>query len=171
MGRLSIADRRLLAVHWQYGKKKFAWLKRNGFTKHQIQRWKDVPFTAPDADFEGWIDNASCQDGLKGWIEENGYKSPGFASARRKQPAGYPPNSPDCMLLDAAVFGRFKVLFAEACPKTIPEAVRVATKIVAELSSAPQKWVEHLDETYQEILDVNGAGTHYMDDVADVETD
>jgi len=65
----------------------------------------------------------------------------------------------------------FKVLFAEACPKTIPEAVRVATKIVAELSSAPQKWGKHLDETYQEILDVNGAGTHYMDDVADVETD
>ena len=63
------------------------------------------------------------------------------------------------------------MLFAEACPKTIPEAVRVATKIVAELSSAPQKWVEHLDETYQEILDVNGAGTHYMDDVAGVETD
>ena len=168
MGRLSIADRRLLAVHWQYGKKKFAWLKRNGFTKHQIQRWKDVPFTAPDADFE---DKPRGSPAKALTEKENGYKSPGFASARRKQPAGYPPNSPDCMLLDAAVFGRFKVLFAEACPKTIPEAVRVATKIVAELSSAPQKWVEHLDETYQEILDVNGAGTHYMDDVADVETD
>ena len=75
------------------------------------------------------------------------------------------------MLLDAAVFGRFKVLFAEACPTTIPEAIRVATKIVHELSSEPQKWVEHLDETYQEIIDVNGAGTHYMDDLADVETD
>ena len=117
------------------------------------------------------LDNASCQDGLKGWIEENGYKSPGFASARRKHPAGYPPNSPDCMLLDAAVFGRFKVLFAEACPKTIPKAVRVATKIVEELGSAPQKWVEHLDETYQEMLNVSGAGTHYMDDSANVEAE
>jgi hypothetical protein len=29
------------------------------------------------------------------------------------------------MLLDAAVFGRFKVLFADACPKTIPEAIKV----------------------------------------------
>ena len=49
MGKLSIADRRLLAVHVQYGKKKFAWLVRQGFTKHQIARWKNVPFTAPDA--------------------------------------------------------------------------------------------------------------------------
>ena len=55
MGKLSIADRRLLAVHMQYGSegsKKFAWLLRKGYTKHQIARWKDVPFTAPDADFE-----------------------------------------------------------------------------------------------------------------------
>ena len=75
------------------------------------------------------------------------------------------------MLLDAAVFGRFKVLFADACPKTIPEAIRVATKIVTELGSKPQMWVEHLDDTYQEIIDVNGAGTHYMDDTADTESD
>ena len=117
------------------------------------------------------LDNASCQDGLKNWIEDNGYKSPGFASARRNHPGGYPPNSPDCMLLDAAVFGRFKVLFAEACPKTIPEAIRVATKIVTELGAKPQMWVEHLNNTYQEIIDVNGEGTHYMDDTADVESD
>ena len=60
------------------------------------------------------LDNASCQDGLRGWIEDSGYKSPGFASKRRDEPSGYPPNSPDCMLLDAVVFGRFKVLFALA---------------------------------------------------------
>ena len=77
---------------------------------------------------------------------------------------GYPPNSPDCMLLDAAVFGRFKVLFADACPKTIPEAINVATKIVEELGKEPQKWVEHLDETYQEIIDAKGSGSHYMED-------
>ena len=75
------------------------------------------------------------------------------------------------MLLDAAVFGRFKVLFDEACPKTIPEAIRVATKIVTELGSKTQMWVEHLNDTYQEIIDVNGAGTHYMDDTADIESD
>ena len=117
------------------------------------------------------LDNASCEDGLKNWIEERGYNSRGFASARRKHPAGYPPDGPDCMLLDAAVFGRFKVLFADACPKTIPEAIRVATKIVAEMASKPQKWVQHLNETYQEIIDVNGAGTHYMDDPADAGVD
>jgi hypothetical protein len=43
-------------------------------------------------------------------------------------------NSLDCMLLDAAIFGRFKVLFSEACPKSIPEAIRVATASVKELS-------------------------------------
>lgn len=365
MGRLSIGDRRLIAVHAQYGNKTFAWLRRKGFTQYQITRWKDVPFTAPDSAFadqargsppealsekqqravmrflekdevgivakaakkfkvseatvrrignkfggtvschyqvhisdahavkrvvyaktqkgqnhsrkcwadhtkltvppephrhrvwrahdsrkpvpvrKRWksktsflmllagcetglskpvfavekkrrkrrksgeetlgyrwetvtvdeslmkdqlekevfgfmdennlneliLDNASCQDGIRSWIEDKGYKSPGFASARRNQPAGYPPNSPDCMLLDAAVFGRFKVLFAEACPKTIPEAIRVATKIVKDLDSATRNWVEHLDTTYQEIIDVNGAGTHYMDDMADVEED
>ena len=115
------------------------------------------------------LDNASCQDGLRGWIEDSGYKSPGFASKRRDEPSGFPPNSPDCMLLDAAVFGRFKVLFADACPKTIPEAIRVATKIVKQLSDRPQTWVQHLDNTYQEILDAKGEGTHYMDDVTDVE--
>ena len=35
------------------------------------------------------------------------------------------------------------------------------------LSELPQLWVEHLDDTYQEIIDVNGEGTHYMNDVDD----
>ena len=51
-GRLSIGTRRLIAVHVQYGKKKFAWLVRQGFTKDQIARWRDVPFTAPDEAFQ-----------------------------------------------------------------------------------------------------------------------
>ena len=72
------------------------------------------------------------------------------------------------MLLDAGVFGRFKVLFADACPKTIPEAIRVATKIVKDLGSKPQKWVEHLNDTYQEIIDVKVEGTHYMGSDVDV---
>ena len=75
------------------------------------------------------------------------------------------------MLLDAAVFGRFKVLFADVCPKTIPEAIRVATKIVASMNSTTRKWVEHLDETYQEIIDVKGGGTHYMSDLPDAEAE
>ena len=97
-GRLSIGTRRLIAVHVQYGKKKFAWLVRQGFTKDQIARWRDVPFTAPDEAFQD-------------------------------KPRG------------------------------------------TELGSKPQMWVEHLDDTYQEIIDVNGAGTHYMDDTADTESD
>jgi hypothetical protein len=71
---------------------------------------------------------------------------------------------PGLQLLDATAFGRFKVLFADASPKTIPEAIRVATKIVKELSERPQQWVEHLDCTYQEITDVKGEGTHFLAD-------
>jgi hypothetical protein len=62
-----------------------------------------------------------AQDGLRDWIEESGYKFPGFASARRNPLQEYPPNSPDCVLLDAVVFWRFKVLFA------------VATRIIEDL--------------------------------------
>ena len=51
MVKLSVSQRRLIAVHVQYGEKKFAWLLRQGFSKFQIIRWRDVPFTAPDAEF------------------------------------------------------------------------------------------------------------------------
>jgi hypothetical protein len=57
-------------------------------------------------------------------------------------------------LLDAAVFGRFKVLFADACPKTISEGIRVAQKILKDIGKKPQKLVEHSDDTNQEIIDV-----------------
>jgi hypothetical protein len=72
------------------------------------------------------LDNASCQDGLRGWIEENGYRSPGFASARRDHENGYPPNS----LI--ACCGMTKFYFLSPVPKSIPEASRVATAIVKE---------------------------------------
>lgn len=36
------------------------------------------------------LDNASCQDGLAPWIRKKGFKSPGFASARRNDPGGIP---------------------------------------------------------------------------------
>jgi hypothetical protein len=48
-----------------------------------------------------------------------------FASAGRDHKNGYPPNNMPCCSL-----GRFKVLFSDACPKFIPEAIRVATVIV-----------------------------------------
>ena len=103
-GRLSIGTRRLIAVHVQYGKKKFAWLVRQGFTKDQIARWRDVPFTAPDEAFQD-------------------------------KPRGSPP--------------------------------------VALSEDEERKLMRFLekDDTYQEIIDVNGAGTHYMDDTADTESD
>jgi hypothetical protein len=37
------------------------------------------------------LDNAPCQDGLRGWIVGNGYQSPGFVSARRSHPHGTAP--------------------------------------------------------------------------------
>ena len=55
-------------------------------------------------------------------------------------------------------------MFADACPKTIPEAIRVATKIMEELSENPRLSVERLDDIYLEIIDVKGTGTHYMED-------
>jgi hypothetical protein len=63
--------------------------------------------------FEVILDNASCQGGLRDWIEESGYNFQGFCECSRNPLQGYPPNNLNCMLLDAAVFGRFKVLFAE----------------------------------------------------------
>jgi hypothetical protein len=47
-------------------------------------------------------------------------------------------------------------------PETIPEAARVATKIVKELSENPQQWVEHLNCTYQEIIDVSRVKEHIV---------
>jgi len=110
------------------------------------------------------LDNAPCQDGLLGFIDDNGFKSPGFAAARRHHCCGYPPNSPDCMLLDAAVFGRFKVLYAHANPKTIPEAMSAARRIIRRMQGVGQKWLNDLDELYVEIIDKEGLGSHHMVD-------
>ena len=108
------------------------------------------------------MDNASCQDGLRTFVESQGYKSPGFASARRKQTCGYPPNSPDFMLLDACVFARFKVLFSHANPKTIPEAMKVAKKIVKDMQGVSKSWIEGLDDLYKEVISSEGEGSHLM---------
>ena len=60
------------------------------------------------------------------------------------------------------VFGRFKVLYAHANPKTIPEAIKTAQKIVKQMQGVGRKWVENLDDMYREIIDLNGAGSHHM---------
>jgi len=108
------------------------------------------------------MDNASCQDGLRGFIESQGYKSPGFASARRKHEGGYPPNSPDCMLLDACVFGRFKVLYALENPKTIPDAMKAARKVLKNMQRVSESWVEKLDSLYKEIIENEGEASHLV---------
>ena len=110
------------------------------------------------------MDNASCQDGLRDFIRENGYETPGFASSRRNHAGGYPPNSSDCMLLDACVFSRFKVLYAHANPQTVAEAIFVSKKIVRKLSGISHNWLAGLDELYDEIISIEGEGSHLMSD-------
>ncbi len=97
------------------------------------------------------------------WIEEKGYKSPGFASKRRHQKNGVSPNSPDCNALDAAVFGLFERRYRAANPKTIEEAIECSKKILSEIGSqGVATWVEHLDDMYQEIIDAGGGGSHLL---------
>lgn len=66
------------------------------------------------------------------------------------------------MHLNVAAFGLFKVMLRRRVPRKSQSEVQVAAKIVKNTNSVPQKWVDHLNETYQEIIDGNGAGTHYM---------
>jgi hypothetical protein len=121
-----------------------------------------VIFDLDDQDLDELIlDNASYPDSLRGWIVENGYQSPGFVSARRSHPHGYPPNIQNCMLLVAAVFGRFKVLFAD---KNNSKSHQHRNEDWKSLVCEATTGVEHLDEIYQEIIDVNGSGTHEMED-------
>jgi hypothetical protein len=65
---------------------------------------------------------------------------------------------------NAALFDRFKVWFADACPKTIPEAIHSScNKICERTERNTQQCVEHLDCTYQKIMS-KGEGTNKMDD-------
>jgi hypothetical protein len=52
---------------------------------------------------------------------------------------GYPPNSPGLHVVWRISFWAFKGLFANVCPKRIPEAITVVTKIVKEMGERPQK--------------------------------
>lgn len=112
------------------------------------------------------MDNASVQDGLTAWINENGMFTPGFASARRNERNGYPPNSPDLMWLDAAFFNRFKILYARANPQDIRHAVRAARQIVhdmkKDMAGCGVSWFNHLDDLYKEIVDCDGGASHLL---------
>ncbi len=108
------------------------------------------------------LDNASCQDGLAQFIRDNGYDTPGFASARRNHPGGYPPNSPDFMANDATVFARAKALLAEANPNTIPTAVNALKNIFKELQGVQTEWIAHLDALYDEVIAADGGPSHHM---------
>lgn len=121
----------------------FPWMKKLGLTKL-------------------YLDNAPCQDGLRQFIEDAGVASPGFASLRRGHAGGFPANSPDFMLLDSSVFPAFKREFARRCPKTIPEAMKVASSILKELDDVGKKWVEHLDKLYAEVISNNGGASHLL---------
>ena len=108
------------------------------------------------------LDNASCQDGLAQWIRDQGYSTPGFASARRNHDGGYPPNSPDCMANDATLFARAKVLLGERGPKTIPQAISALKAIFRSLQGVQSAWIAHLDDLHQEIIDADGGPSHHM---------
>jgi hypothetical protein len=88
------------------------------------------------------LDNASCQDVFVNELKTTNNKSPGFASTLRNHANGYPPNSP-LMLLDALLLVDSKF----RSPRTIIilEVIRVATKIVKELSENRHQRLEHLD--------------------------
>lgn len=110
------------------------------------------------------LDNAPCQDQLRSFIEAAGVKSRGFASKRVDDRGGFPPQSPDFMLLDAVVNNLFKQLWADYCPMTIYEGQRDANKIVAELNERDvcRKWVAHLDDLCDEVVAKGGGASHHM---------
>ena len=113
--------------------------------------------------YSSWLEESMrFRCSVRDFIECSGYKTPGFAFVRRREKHGYPPNSPDLMLLDACVFGRFKVLFAHANPRTVSEAMKVARKIIKDMDGVSKRWVENLDDLYQEIIDTEGEGSHLM---------
>ena len=124
------------------------------------------PFMEKHGSEELIMDNASCQDGLKDFIERKGFESPGFPFVRRQQENGYSPNSPDFMLLDACIFGRFKVLYKHAAPKTVPEAMKAAKKkkkkIVKSMQGMSKNWIKNLDDLYREVIENEGEGPHLM---------
>ena len=68
------------------------------------------------------------------------------------------------MIFAAAVFGRFKVLYALANQKTIPEAIKAARKIAKNMQGVGEKLVKNLDGIYREIIALNGAGSPLMVD-------
>ncbi len=52
MVKLTIAERRLIAIHRQYGGKYFTDVVNMGFSERQVKRWQKVNYLALDAEFE-----------------------------------------------------------------------------------------------------------------------
>lgn len=108
------------------------------------------------------LDNAGCQDGLAEFIEDEGFESVGFGSLRRDEENGFPANSPDFMLNDAAVNKVFKDEFARACPTTLAEAMQVSKNVLKNMSRVGAKYVQNLDSLYEEVLEKEGGASHIM---------
>lgn len=110
------------------------------------------------------LDNASVQDQLGEFICEAGFQSPGFASQRVNDMGGFPPNSPDFMLLDAVVNNVFKRDWARLFPMTLCEGVHAAQKIVTTLNDTNicTKYVENFPKLCHEVIASGGKASHYM---------
>jgi len=120
----------------------FPWMQKNGLKKIIL-------------------DNAPCHQACLDYIRKS-YITPDFAGLPTNAQDGYPPNSPDFMLGDCAIHAIFQKKIAKLAPQTIPEAIKVAKKILRGMQNGGEKWVEHLDDLYQEVIDKNGAASHLM---------
>ena len=60
----------------------------------------------------------------------------------------------------SCIFGCFKVLFAHANPKTIPQAMKVVRKIVKEKQGVPKKLIDEVDDLCQEVIENAGEEFH-----------
>ena len=116
------------------------------------------------------LDNAPVQAHrrvLEAIEAERGITSAGFQSDKLKatlrSPIGIPPNSPDLSILDAGVFGFFELKYREANPKTIEEAIAVATKIWREMDiKLVRRCIDGFPARLQEIVNNEGGGSHWQ---------
>lgn len=114
----STGIRPVAEVHKRRLKRKRAGEENYGFTweklKVNAERMKThlveaiFPFMRQNGLTTVFFDNAPCQQNLRPFIEEHGFKSPGFAAIRVDDECGFPASSPDFMLPDATVNNAFK---------------------------------------------------------------
>ncbi len=110
------------------------------------------------------LDNAPVQDQLEEFIAEEGFRSPGFACKRVNDVGGFPPNSPDFMLLDAVVNNVFKKEWSKRQPMTLCQGVRVAKEIVHDLNKTQicRKYVLNWQKLCDEVIASGGEASHHM---------